>query len=217
MRDKRYERAGMLPFRVEQSYKKLVDAIRAGRLEDEPGKYPRDEHAVKWAGHLAHYVADNTQPQHATIDYKCAAYFADKRNAPNVHAEMEYRMADDDLDDHMGLREEFWPLFIAALDKVQDTVTSGDLFEQTVEVARASYDALPLIGEAAMHATGQGGTPDKPQGPAQKFDTEKFFHFKGKLRGENITVAEMKARQQAWAVKRIQRLWRLAWDEATAK
>jgi len=217
MSDKRYQRAGVLPFRVEESYKKLVDAIRAGRLQDEPGKYPRDEHAAKWAGYLAHYVQDNTQPQHATIDYKSAAYFADKRSAPNVHSEMEYKMADDDMNDHMSLREEFWALFTAALEKAQDPIASGDLFEQTVEVARASYDALPLIGEAAMHATGQGGTPDKPQGPAGKFDTEKFFRFKGKFRGEEMTVAEMKARQQAWAVKRTQRLWRQAWDEATAK
>jgi len=217
MKDKRYERAGMLPFRVEESYRKLVAAIRAGRLQDEPGKFPRDEHAVKWAGYLAHYLADNTQPHHATIDYKSAAYFADKRNAPNVHSEMEYRMADDEHDDHMALREEFWPMFVAALEKADDPVTKGDLFEQTVEVARTSYDALPLIGQAAMHAAGQGGTPEKPQGSTSgKFDTEKFFRFRGKFRGEEMTVAEMKARQQAWAVKRIQRLWRAAWDEANA-
>ena len=30
----------------------------------------------------------------------------------------------------------------------------------------------------------------------------------------DLTVMEMKARQMAWAVKRTQRLWRQAWDEA---
>ena len=58
-----------------------VAAIRAGRLEDKPGQYPRDEHAVKGAGLRAHYAEDNTQLQHATIDYKSAAYFAEKRKA----------------------------------------------------------------------------------------------------------------------------------------
>ena len=82
MKDPRYQQAGMLPFRVEECYGKLVEQIRAGRLSDKPGQFPRDEHAAKWAGYLAHYVADNTQPQHATIDYKSQTYFADKRNAP---------------------------------------------------------------------------------------------------------------------------------------
>jgi hypothetical protein len=32
--------------------------------------------------------------------------------------------------------------------------------------------------------------------------------------GREMSVAEMKAYQQAWAVKRIERLLRKAWDEA---
>lgn len=214
MTDPRYQRAGMLPFRVEESYRKLVEALRAGRLTDKPGQYPRDEHAVKWAGYLAHYVADNTQPHHATIDYKSQAYFADKRNAPNVHSQLEYVMNDDDKEDYLALREEFWGLFVAALDKAEDPASTDDLFRGTLEVALRSYDALPLIGLAAMHAADQGGTPDQPQGPAGAFDTARFFRYAGHVRGEQMTVAEMKARQQAWAVKRIARLWRQAWDEA---
>src|SRR5688500_16854977 len=81
VKDARYQRAGMLPFRVRESYQKLVESIRAGRLNDAPGQYPRDEHAARWAGYLAHYAADNTQPHHATIDYKSQTYFADKRGA----------------------------------------------------------------------------------------------------------------------------------------
>jgi hypothetical protein len=216
MTDPRYQQAGMLPFRVDDAYKKLVEQLRAGRLNDKPGQYPRDEHAAKWAGYLAHYLADNTQPQHATIDYKSAAYFADRQKAPNVHAQVEYLLADDDVDDHMALREEFWPLLVAALDEVSDPVETADLFIATNEVAMASYDALPLIGQAAMAAMKQGGTPDKPQGPAgaEKFDTETFYRFRGQFQGRQMSVMEMKARQQAWAVKRIERLWRRAWDEA---
>ena len=80
----------------------------------------------------------------------------------------------------------------------------------------ASYDALPLIGLAAMAATKQAGTPGRPEGPAQPFDTNVFFHFKGSYAGREMTVMEMKARQQAWAVRRVERLWLQAWNEAHA-
>ncbi len=213
-KDARYARAGMLPFRVRDSYQKQVESIRAGRMSDAPGQYPRDEHAAKWAGYLAHYAADNTQPHHATIDYKSQTYFADKRNAPNVHSEMEYRMCDDDNNDHMELRKEFWPLFTKALEEVKDPVQTDDPWRATLEVSLASYDALPLIGQAAMAAAKQGGTPDAPTGPAEKFDTATFFRFKGTYAGRPTTVMDMKARQTAWAVKRIERLWLQAWTEA---
>jgi hypothetical protein len=205
----------MLPFRVRECYGNLVASLKANRLADEPGKYPRDEHAVKWAGYLAHYAADNTQPQHATADYKSAAYFSDKRKAPNVHAEMEYRMCDDEHEDFADLRGEFWPLFLAALENEQDPATDDkDLFRATVQVSLASYDALPLIGQAAMAAARQGGTPERPAGAAEPFDTRAFFRFKGNYRGREMTVMEMKAIQSAWAVKRIEKLWVMAWEEA---
>ena len=116
MKDPRWQQAGMLPFRVEDCYHKLVADLRSGKLTDKPGQYPRDEHAAHWAGFLAHYLGDNTQPQHATIDYKSAVYFADKRRSPNVHAQVEYIMADDEQADHMELRNEYWPLLEKALD-----------------------------------------------------------------------------------------------------
>lgn len=215
MTDPRYQRAGMLPFRVEECYRKLVKSIRAGRLSDQPGQFPRDEHAAKWAGYLAHYVADNTQPHHATIDYQSQTYFADKRNAPKIHFEMEYRLVDDELADYPETRELYWQAFEAALKSVNDPVETDDLWQATCEVSLRSYDALPLIGSAAMHAAKQAGTPDKPQGSAaEKFDTEAFFRFMGSYLGREMSVAEMKAHQQAWAVKRIEKLWRQAWDEA---
>jgi hypothetical protein len=214
-KDYRWQRAGMLPFRARECYQKLVEAIRAGRLADESGKYPRDEHAHKWAGYLAHYAADNTQPQHATADYKSSMYFADKKKAPNVHSEMEYRMCDDEADDYLDLRGEFWPLFEKALAELKDPIDNKDVFKATLEVSLSSYDALPLIGVAAMAAAQQGGTPEKPEGAAaQAFDTRAFFRFKGKWRDREVTVMQMKAEQTAWAVKRIERLWLQAWNEA---
>jgi hypothetical protein len=204
MTDWRFQRAGMLPFRVEQCYGELVKSIRAKRLLDHPGQFPRDEHATKWAGMLAHYAEDNTQPQHATADYKSASYFGNKRGAPNVHADVEYRLGDDESADYPELRQEFWALYTKALEDFQDPIKTEDPWQGTVEVSLASYDALPLIGHAAVAAYGGGA-----------FDADKFFHFKGPVREREMTVLEMKAIQTAWAVKRVERLWRQAWDEAT--
>ena len=61
-----------------------------------------------------------------------------------------------------------------------------------------------------MAAAGQAGTPQKPVGKAGPMDTEKFFHFSA----HGTTVMQMKAQQQAVAVKRVQRLLRAAWDES---
>ena len=204
MKDWRYQRAGMLPFRVEQCYGELVKSIRAGRLVDKPGQFPRDEHATKWAGFLAHYLQDNTQPHHATADYKSASYFGSRRDAPNIHVDMEYRLGDDEFADYPELREEFWALFAKALDEVEDPVKSDDPWAATVEVSMTSYDALPLIGRAAVAAYKSG-----------TFDANTFFHFKDKVRGVEMSLVEMKARQMAWSVKRVERVWRQAWDEGT--
>ena len=210
--DARYQRAGMLPFRVEQCYQELVRAVREGRLNDRPGQFPRDEHAAKWAGFLAHYVQDNTQPHHATEDYRSASYFAgNPRGAPNVHADMEYRLVDDEFEDYPALRKELWELLTKSLETFGDPVETDDPFDATVEVALRSYDALPLIGQAAVAAYGE-----KP-GRSGRFDAEAFCHFKGVVDGTEMTLLELKARQMVWAVKRTQRLWLGAWRAASAK
>jgi hypothetical protein len=212
MADPRFQRAGMLPFRVEQCYGKLVESLRAGRLNDRPGQFPRDEHAAKWAGYLAHYVQDNTQPHHSTVDYKSGSYFADPRTAPNVHADMEFRLVDDEYNDYADLRVAFWEAFVKAMEDVQDTVTTEDLFRATLEVAMQSYDALPLIGQAAVAAYGAeaGGVPRR----RRDFDAPAFYGFRGVYQGREMTLLELKARQMAWAVKRLEGLLLRAWREA---
>jgi len=210
-KDPRYVRAGMLPFRVEESYQRLVKAIRAGRLVDAPGQFPRDEHATKWAGYLAHYLADNTQPQHATIDYKSETYFKGVRRPPNVHADIEYRFIDEDAEDYTAVRAELCELFFKKLDEVKDPVETTDLWQATLEVALTSYDALPLIGKAAAAAY---KAEDGTIGPVK---ADVFMRTKGQYRGREMSVAEMKAEQTAWAVKRIERVLRQAWDEGTKK
>ena len=209
MSDPRYERAGMLPFRVEQCYGELVKSIRAGRLLDKPGQFPRDEHATKWAGFLAHYVQDNTQPQHATIDFKSQSYFKNPGRAPNVHADVEYRLVDDEHADYPALRAALAQSFAEALETVKDPATSDDLWVATLEVSLHSYDALPLIGKAALAAYGPDGKGD--------FDADAFFRTKGTFAGRETTVLDMKARQLALAVRRVEALWLRAWTEAHAK
>lgn len=203
MKDPRYVQAGMLPFRVEYCYGMLVESIKAGRLGSEgPAFDDEPDNAIRWAGYLAHYLADNTQPQHATEDYKSSRYFSNRRLAPNVHAEMEYRMCDDEKHTLPELRAEFWEHFERALKETDDPVKTDDLFLATLEVASISYDCLPLIGKAAAASN----IPD-PGNKAGTIDTTKFFHYPGMM--------EMKARQTAWAVKRIEREWRRAWKDAT--
>jgi hypothetical protein len=213
-KDDRYQRAGMLPFAVEHAYAQMVKAIREGRLEDRPGLKPRDEHAVRWAGVLAHYLEDNTQPHHATEDYQSKSYFRhatqDPRRAPNVHSDVEYKLVDDDFNDYLDLREEQWILLVKALDEVQDPTDPRDPWGSTLAVSLASYEALPLIGRAAVAAYPQAG----PVGPGA-WNAAAFFHHKGQYQGREMSVMEMKARQQAWAVKRVERMWRQAWGDAT--
>lgn len=216
-KDARWKQAGMLPFRVEDTYGRLVAALRAGRLVDTDGQYPHDEHAAKWAGYLAHYLEDNTQPQHATIDYKSRTYFSKAAGlrTPNVHWDVEGRLLDDEANDYMTLREEFWPLFVKALDEVKDPVETQDVWTATLEVMLKSYEALPLIGRAAMAGYHVGGTPEAPEGhAADTLDVDAFFHFKGSYGGREMTVLEMKAHQTAWAVKRVERVWRQAWEQS---
>ena len=104
---------------------------------------------MRWCAFLAHYTEDNTQPQHATMDFKSATYFKGKTSTPNVHAEMEYRMADEASQPLPELRAEYWPLFEKELEKISDGHRrTPDIFECTLKVSMDSYRNLPLIGAA---------------------------------------------------------------------
>ena len=46
-----------------------------------------------------------------------------------------------------------------------------------------------------------------------KFDARAFFHARGTYLGREMSMLEMKAHQMAWAVRRVERVWRRAWDE----
>lgn len=224
-RDDRFVQAGYLQFAVEHAYRELVRCIRderwtpaaakrsAGFTPADAAEAAEEDSALKWAGYLAHYAQDNTQPHHATLDYKSASYFKDKRRAPNVHAEMEWRLVDDEANDFRALREAYWTHFQQALRDLSDPIETDDPWAATLEVSLRSYDALPLIGRAAAAARVATGEADR----FDRIDTERFFAHRGEVSGMGeVSILELKARQAAWAVRRTERLWKQAWLEATA-
>ncbi|HRK31158.1 MAG TPA: hypothetical protein PLD59_08775 [Tepidisphaeraceae bacterium] len=207
-RDERYIQAGYLPFAVETSYQRLVLAIRENRLEPADGVGGRDDDsAMRWAGYLAHYLQDNTQPHHSTVDFKSRSYFNDRRDAPDIHKELEWRMVDDERESFPELRSAYWDVLASALREFEDPISQTDPWLASVEVSFISYDCLPLIGEAAVAAATRN--PDR----TWHFDTARFFHHTGEVGGVKMSVLQMKARQQAWAVKRTQAMWLAAWRE----
>ena len=222
--DPRLVQAGFLPYRVEQVYAELVKAVREKRLT--PKQDGDRDNALALTGYLAHYLADNTQPQHATLDYKSLTYFDDTRKAPNVHGMLEYGLIDWAGHDYPELRRELWEKIAARLERI-DTARSNAMvapfrpFEDVAAMSLWSYDALPLIGRAAQAAAGQAvrdGDPTKPAGPpqrsAEEFDIETFYHFRGTVGGEEMSVLDLKARQLAIAVTRVEAAVRQAWREA---
>ncbi len=216
-KDERYKESGLLPFSLQRSYDKLVECFKSGKLQPDANDPSNEDNALRWAGFLSHYAEDNLQPLHSTQDYKCASYFADRRKAPNVHAQIEYSM--NDLEPGKApqfpeLRTQFWELLMHELKTVKSPITvSNDPWLETLLVCEYSYKQIPLIGRAAMFAASQKGTPDKPEGPAGEFDTVKFFQF-AEANSPEKTVMKMKAHQQAIAVVRVAELLRRAWDES---
>ena len=213
MADPRWEKAGMLPFRIDDCYKRTLEQIRKSRLTDKPGQFPRDEHATKWAGMLAHYAADNTMPLHATIDYQAYSFFLnlEKSKKPKVHFDMEYVLVDGENEDYPALREELWKHLQAALSQMQRPAISKDVWTTSVGISLQSYDALSLIGNAARAAYLDSA------GNLKAFDADVFYHFAGKVNDAETTILQMKARQLALATKWVETLLLTAWQEANNK
>lgn len=215
--DKRLADGGALPYRAAECYDAMVKAISAGKLNDKPGQYPRDEHATKWAGYLAHYVQDSTQPQHSTWDYKSRAFFPEKTRNPDVHSLIEWKMADEEFDDYPELRAAYWPILVEAIKDAKELSKSSDAWQSSVEASYLSYDALPLIGEAAIAAWDKDAKPEGENSREQgRIDIVKFYNHRGQAFGREMSVLELKARQQAFAVGRTKAAWLNAWKEAKA-
>ena len=177
--DPRWAKAGMVPFGVEDAVARMTDALSRSDTV----------HAIEAAGELAHYAQDNTQPHHATEDFRSLSYFGGK--GPDVHAAMESLGSDLALSPQR--REAVFDAFVAALDGPFPTV-SANPWVATVEVAQQSYRCLPTIGEEAVASTTDG-----------VLDIERFYAG---------PVLTLKAHQLAWAVRRTETLWISAWNGA---
>lgn len=209
MHDPRYLDAGMLPFRAEQCRQRMVDAIVAGRLLPQEGQLPRDEHALRWAGYLAHYLADGWEPQHATSDYSFAWALGGRRDLGDaLRQAFEVRLCDSDIDEALDLRREYWAALVAARQQVNKAslpIVAKDTWEASVEALRYSYDFLPLIGHAAAASL------DSATG---RIDLPLFYHHRDATPVQSGTLLESRARLQALAIAQIRLEWLRAWEEA---
>ncbi len=206
--DTRFVRAGMLPFSIEHAQQNLARCIAEHKLSADPARPEDQDHAVRWAGYLLHYAQDNTQPQHATIDYKSHSMLPPMPKLPSIHSEVEWRLLDDEHQSFPELRAKYWTLFSAAINQVGDPATTNDLWLATLEVARASYHELPMIGRAARGALRTGaGDP--------RIDTAAFFEHAETVDGTPTTMLQVKAQQAALAVRRSERILRDTWARAS--
>jgi hypothetical protein len=219
-KDARWVQAGYLPLATEYAYRNLVRTIRAGKLRPDPKAPNDDDHALRWTGYLLHYAQDATQPMHSTLDYKAASAFPrEVRSPPNVHAEFEWKLVDDPDQPLSELRLDYWKALTNALEFGDDPIVDEKPFDASVQTCLSSYDAMPLIVQAASAAWRDSSpttAPTKPGARAKKveFDTEKFYRFKGRVREMDLAVYEMKAIQHALAIRRGEALVRQAWVEA---
>ncbi len=219
VRDPRYRRGGFVPLRAQECYVNLVNAIKSG---DAAGQ-------VKWAGYLAHYVQDSTQPQHATVDTKSVAYLAGhvpgvpaaasrpanvglaEARLPkgiNPHTDMEYTLFASAQEPLATYRRAYWAaltsdLPTAAVHPVPPNAMGDGVFRLDLMVLSDSYDALPLVGRAAAAAYRTG-----------TFDAAAFYGHAGTVDGHATTVAALMGDRNAAAVRQVELLYRSAWVEA---
>jgi len=209
---------GFLPWRAEQSYDHLVAAWASGD----------DKAALEWGGYLAHYVGDAHQPHHGTVDYQSYSFFSHlpRRERPGLHSPLEggiYRPTGPEFD---ALRARFAEGFLRGLDASPagaQHALSVDTWATPVrvtvlEVIRAGYEYLPLIGRAGSQSLdSEGGLV-----------LSEFLEYSETMpapgvagttfaRGESVSVVEMKARQMSEASHVLARLLRQAWADAEAK
>jgi hypothetical protein len=130
-------KAGMLPYRLEEMYASLVNAFQ----------YDQKNIAL-YAGLVAHYASDATQPLHATVNFDGLPDPA----APNgkrlvgTHAEYEIAFVEDyDL----GFRTR-------SLEAAAKPRVLTDVFGEALEVLRASNAAVPALYACADKHQGEG-------------------------------------------------------------
>jgi hypothetical protein len=194
--DPRFQEAGFLPFRIEQCYNELVKAFAAGD----------DESAVIWAGYLAHYLQDNTQPHHATVDYKSHSYFEhlpeDER--PNVHAWMEWGFIDDGQPSKFAALRDLYQFNVTRLLAQRPVVKELDMFEHVIKQAAHQSSYLHGIGEGALAAVSTGHREE---------DQVRLFFWSETHPGK-LAAIWPKLSSAVSSTIFVESAWRQAWAEA---
>jgi hypothetical protein len=223
LNDPRWKLGGFVPWRVEEFYHKLVDAIGSGPIVEKP------DDAIRAAGFMAHYTEDSTQPHHSTADYESLSYLgglvkgipvttdstskalANLRAPKGVdpHGDIEHQLFEDAEAPRAEFRKEYWKDLLASIDKLAaerakqpaTKPSEFDPFRWDLHTLSDSYDYLPFVGRAAQAAYKANGT----------FDPQAFFTFTGKTHNEDMSMIQLIALQNAKAVLNVEMEFRLAW------
>jgi hypothetical protein len=221
--DPRWKRAGFVPLRIEECYKKLVKEFAKGKEMD-------NEAAAKWAGYLAHYTEDIRQPHHTTADHKSFSYLAGKvpgvpesaahtdpraahvDRSINPHGDVEFQLFANAEQPRASIRRIYWRDLVMNLDRLGSEPAAlqkpgeFDPFHSALTTMYDSYEYLPLVGRAAVEAYQSGA-----------FDPQAFFTYEYAIHGQKLSVVQMIAQQNAKAVLSVEQIWRQAWADAQAE
>jgi hypothetical protein len=223
VKDPRWALSGFVPWRVEEFYHKLAEDMGSGPTVARPDK------AIQDAGFMAHYTEDSTQPHHSTVDYKSLSYLGGivagipvttnatsaalaAMHAPqgvDPHGDIEFQLFENADPPRSEYRKEYWKDLLASIDKLaaerakQPTIKPSDFdpFRWDLHTLSDSYDYLPFVGRAAQAAYKATGT----------FDPKAFFTFTAKTHGEEMSMIQLIALQNAKAVLNVEMEFRLAW------
>jgi len=145
--DPRWKLAGLVPFRVEECFDRLTQALANPADADE---------AARWAGLLAHYSEDSTQPHHTTVDYRSIYYLAGRvpgvpaaasqpanaaivaprvASSINPHGDMEFELFVNDTT-REPYRQQYWTSLTRDLAAAATQPITPDSLEAAVPPAR---------------------------------------------------------------------------------
>src|SRR5581483_10101710 len=231
LHDPRFKRAGFVPFRVEECYGKLAAAFGNGE------SVTNADDALHWAGYLAHYVQDSTQPHHATMDFKSFTYLAGHvKEIPAVatqpggslialhvgknidpHGDLEFQLFENADPPRQQFRKEYWKDLqadinqLAAGEKPWGDHNAG---------SAASFDPftwdLQILSDSYDYLPLIGRAAQAAYASGT-FDPQAFFTYAGRAHGQNLAIVQLIALQNAKSVLDTERVWRLAWNSAHAK
>ena len=223
--DPRFRRGGFVPLRTQECYANLVNAIKAN---DAAG-------TLKWAGYLAHYVQDSTQPQHATVDTKSITYLAGHvpgvpaaatrpsneglaaarlPTGMNPHTDMEYTLFAAAGGPRAPFRRQYWAELSAALAAAPPPPLAAAVPLPPDLMAGGAFELdLAVLGDSydALPLVGHAAAAAYRTGT---LDVPAFYGFAGPVDGHDTTVVKLIADRNAAAVREVDLLYRAAWAGA---